>query len=57
MIKEISFKVTKEIRRPKIGDWFLSPGGVPVCASQDFTATKYPILKMEVVHDMEAMAR
>lgn len=53
MIKEIKFKVTQEIRRPKAGDWFLSPAGIPVCAAQDFLTSKHPILKMEVLEERE----
>ncbi len=55
MIKEIKFLVTDEIRRPKVGDWFLSPSGVPVCAVQDFHTSRHPILKMEVVEDKTAV--
>jgi hypothetical protein len=32
MVKEIKFLVTGEVRRPKMGDWFLSAKGVPICA-------------------------
>jgi len=53
MVKEIKFLVTGEVRRPKMGDWFLSTKGVPICAAQDFNTSQYPILKMEVVEDNE----
>ncbi|MCX5802544.1 MAG: hypothetical protein NTU69_03245 [Proteobacteria bacterium] len=53
MVKEIKFLVTGEVRRPKMGDWFLSAKGVPICAAQDFNTSQYPILKMEVVEDYE----
>jgi hypothetical protein len=53
MVKEIKFLVTGEVRRPKMGDWFLSAKGVPICAAQDFNTSQYPILKMEVVEDNE----
>ena len=44
MVKEIKFLVTGEVRRPKMGDWFLSAKGVPICAAQDFNTSQYPIL-------------
>jgi hypothetical protein len=53
MIKEIRFLVTKDIRKPKRGDWFLNPAGVPVCASQDFLTSKHPILEMVVIDERE----
>lgn len=53
MVKEIKFLVTGEVRRPKMGDWFLSAKGLPICAAQDFNTSQYPILKMEVVEDNE----
>jgi hypothetical protein len=53
MVKEIKFLVTGEVRRPKMGDWFLSAKGVPICAAQDFNTSQYLILKMEVVEDNE----
>jgi hypothetical protein len=53
MVKEIKFLATGEVRRPKMGDWFLSAKGLPICAAQDFNTSQYPILKMEVVEDNE----
>ncbi|HOE16237.1 MAG TPA: hypothetical protein PLX02_03310 [Syntrophorhabdaceae bacterium] len=49
MIKEIRFMVTGEIRKPKMGEWFLNTRNLPICAAQDFNTTNFPILKMEVV--------
>lgn len=49
MIREIRFIVTGEVRKPKIGDWFLNAKNNPICAAQDFHITKFPILKMVVV--------
>ncbi len=49
MIKEIRFMVTGEIRRPKMGEWFLNTRNLPICAAQDFSTTTFPILRMEVV--------
>jgi len=49
MIKEIRFMVTGEIRKPKMGEWFLNTRNLPICAAQDFNTTTFPILKMEVV--------
>lgn len=51
MICEIRFVVTGEVRKPKIGDWFLNFKNIPICATQDFSVTKFPILKMEVVDE------
>ena len=52
MLREIKFVVTGEIRKPKSGDWFLNTKNFPICAAQDFDITKYPILKMEMVEDV-----
>lgn len=49
MVKEIRFMVTGEVRKPKMGDWFLNTKNFPICAAQDFNTTSFPILKMEVV--------
>jgi hypothetical protein len=49
MIKEIRFMVTGEVRKPKMGDWFLNTKNLPIRAAQDFNTTTFPILKMEVV--------
>ncbi len=49
MIKEIRFMVTGEVRKPKMGDWFLNTKNLPICAAQDFNTTSFPILKMEVL--------
>jgi len=51
MIREIRFIVTGEVRKPKLGDWFLNTKNNPICAAQDFNITKFPILKMEVVDE------
>ena len=51
MIREIRFIVTDEVRKPKLGDWFLNRNNFPICAVQDFNVTKFPILKMEVFDD------
>jgi hypothetical protein len=52
MLREIKFVVTGEIRKPKSGDWFLNTKNVPICAAQDFDISRYPILKMEIVEDV-----
>jgi hypothetical protein len=57
MLREIKFVVTGEIRKPKSGDWFLNTKNFPICAAQDFDLTKYPILKMEMVEDINASAQ
>ncbi len=54
MVREIKFVVTGEIRKPKIGDWFLNPKNFPICATEDFNISKFPILKMEVVEEAQA---
>ena len=51
MIKEIRFLPTGEIRRPKMGDWFLGAQNKPLCATQDFVTTKFRILKMVVIEE------
>lgn len=57
MIKEIRFMVTGEVRKPKMGDWFLNTRNLPICAAQDFNTTSFPILKMEVVLREEVNGR
>jgi hypothetical protein len=54
MLREIKFVITGEIRKPKSGDWFLNTKNFPICAAQDFDISKYPILKMEIVEDINA---
>ncbi|HBL23240.1 MAG: hypothetical protein KA801_09025 [Syntrophorhabdaceae bacterium] len=54
MIREIRFIVTGEVRKPKLGDWFLNRNNFPICAAQDFNVTRFPILRMEVI-DEEGM--
>ncbi len=54
MLREIRFVVSGEIRKPKSGDWFLNTKNFPICAAQDFDISKYPILKMEIVEDVNA---
>ena len=51
MIREIRFIVTGEVRKPKLGDWFLNRNNSPIRAAQDFNVTKFPILEMEVIDD------
>ena len=51
MIREIRFIVTGEVRKPKLGDWFLNRNNCPICAVQDFNVTKFPILRMEVLDE------
>jgi hypothetical protein len=57
MIKEIRFMVTGEIRKPKMGEWFLNTRNLPICAAQNFNTTNFPILKMEVVLREETNGR
>ena len=53
MLREIRFTVTEEVRKPKSGDWFLNTKNFPICATQDFDVSRFPILKMEVVEDLD----
>ncbi len=53
MLREIRFAVTGEVRKPKSGDWFLNTKNFPICATQDFEVSRFPILKMEVVEDSD----
>ena len=56
MLREIRFTVTGEVRKPRSGDWFLNTKNFPVCAMQDFDVSRFPILKMEVVEDLDRKA-
>jgi hypothetical protein len=56
MLREIKFVVTGEIRKPKSGDWFLNTKNFPICAAQDFDISKYPILKMEIVEEVNTQS-
>jgi hypothetical protein len=51
MVREIKFVVTGEVRKPKTGDWFLNTKNFPICASEDFNISKFPILKMEIISE------
>jgi len=51
MIKEIRFLPTGEVKHPKAGEWFLGEKNRPICASQNFVTSKFPILKMVVIED------
>ncbi|MBA4389386.1 MAG: hypothetical protein C0399_00390 [Syntrophus sp. (in: bacteria)] len=53
MLREIRFTVTGEVRKPKSGDWFLNTKNFPICATQDFDVSRFPILKMEVVEELD----
>ena len=54
MVREIKFLVTGEVRKPKTGDWFLNTKNFPICATEDFNISKFPILKMEIVEEAAA---
>jgi hypothetical protein len=56
MLREIRFTITGEVRKPRSGDWFLNTKNFPICAMQDFDVSRFPILKMEVVEDLDRKA-
>ncbi len=51
MIREIRFIVTGEVKKPKLGDWFLNANNLPICAAHDFNVTKFRMLKMEMIDE------